>query len=56
MSTLHLSVAAAPATEHEALLVAAEHFGLLPGQCLGSTPYTLAAYSERIPDAHHWYF
>ncbi|GAB2964990.1 hypothetical protein GCM10023080_027890 [Streptomyces pseudoechinosporeus] len=56
-STLHLSVAAPPANEHEALLVAAEHFAFCPDNIWqGSRPYTLAAYSERITGAHHWDF
>ncbi|MGA5192872.1 DUF4253 domain-containing protein [Streptomyces exfoliatus] len=56
-STLHLSVAAPPANEHEALLTAAEHFAFCPDNIRqGSRPYTLAAYAERIIGAHHWDF
>ncbi|MEU5314396.1 DUF4253 domain-containing protein [Streptomyces sp. NPDC021562] len=56
-STLHLSVAVPPANEHEALLVAAEHFAFCPDNIWqGSRPYTLAAYAERITSAHRWNF
>ncbi|MFD5123998.1 DUF4253 domain-containing protein [Streptomyces sp. NPDC058385] len=56
-STLHLSVAVPPTNEHEALLVAAEHFAFCPDNIWqGSRPYTLAAYSERITGTHHWDF
>ncbi|WP_258053574.1 DUF4253 domain-containing protein [Streptomyces sp. Ru72] len=56
-STLHLSVAAPPAKEHEALLVAAEHFAFCPDDIWqGSRPYTLAAYAKRITGAHRWDF
>lgn len=56
-STLHLSVAAPPLDEHEALLVAAEHFAFCPDNIWqGRKPYTLAAYAEQITDAHHWDF
>ncbi|MEV0640397.1 DUF4253 domain-containing protein [Streptomyces sp. NPDC050619] len=56
-STLHLSVAAPPAGESEALLVAAEHFAFCPDNIWqGSRPYTLAAYAERITGAHRWDF
>ncbi|GAA2485715.1 DUF4253 domain-containing protein [Streptomyces gobitricini] len=56
-STLYLSVAAPPVDEHEALLVAAEHFAFCPDNIWqGSRPYTLAAYAERITGAHRWDF
>ncbi|MCP9211507.1 DUF4253 domain-containing protein [Streptomyces cucumeris] len=56
-STLHLSIAAPPVDEHEALLLAAEHFAFCPDNIWqGSRPYTLAAYAERIAGAHHWDF
>jgi hypothetical protein len=56
-STLHLSVAAPPAGEREALLVAAEHFAFCPDNIWqGSRPYTLAAYAERITGARRWDF
>jgi hypothetical protein len=56
-SALHLSVASPPVDEHEALLVAAEHFAFCPDDIWqGSRPYTLAAYAERITGAHHWDF
>ncbi|MES4831284.1 MULTISPECIES: DUF4253 domain-containing protein [Streptomyces] len=53
-STLHLGVASPPADEHEALLVAAEHFAFCPDNMWqGNRPYTLAAYAERITGVHH---
>jgi hypothetical protein len=56
-ATLHLSVAAPPANEYEALLVAAEHFAFCPDNIWqGNRPYTLAAYAERITGAHLWDF
>ncbi|MFF3174638.1 DUF4253 domain-containing protein [Streptomyces sp. NPDC057900] len=56
-STLHLSIASPPMDEHEALLVAAEHFAFCPDNIWqGSRPYTLAAYAERITRARHWDF
>ncbi|MFH8803824.1 DUF4253 domain-containing protein [Streptomyces sp. NPDC017936] len=56
-STLHLSVAAPPVDEHEALLVAAEHFAFCPDNIWqGSRPYTLAAYAEQITGVHRWDF
>ncbi|MFD9411273.1 DUF4253 domain-containing protein [Streptomyces sp. NPDC059989] len=56
-STLHLSIAAPPVSEHEALLVAAEHFAFCPDNIWqGSRPYILAAYAERITGAHRWDF
>ncbi|PJF01966.1 hypothetical protein CUT44_00715 [Streptomyces carminius] len=56
-STLHLSVAAPPVNEEDALLVAAEHFAFCPDNVWqGRWPYTLAAYAERITDAHSWDF
>ncbi|MFE2053900.1 DUF4253 domain-containing protein [Streptomyces sp. NPDC059459] len=56
-STLHLSVGAPPAGEHEALLMAAEHFAFCPDNIWqDSSPYTLPAYAERITDAHRWDF
>ncbi|MEU8779850.1 DUF4253 domain-containing protein [Streptomyces sp. NPDC048606] len=55
--TLHLSVAAPPTGERDALLVAAEHFALCPDNIWqGDRPYTLAAYAERIVGAHRWDF
>ncbi|KUH36392.1 MULTISPECIES: DUF4253 domain-containing protein [Streptomyces] len=48
-STLHLSIAAPPANEHEALLVAAEHFAFCPDNIWqGSRPY-----AGRIRRADH---
>ncbi|MEW2417486.1 DUF4253 domain-containing protein [Streptomyces sp. NPDC046866] len=56
-STLHLSVAAPPADEHDALLVAAEHFAFCPDNIWqGRRPYTLAAYAQRLIDAPVWEF
>ncbi|MFJ8584873.1 DUF4253 domain-containing protein [Streptomyces sp. NPDC093595] len=56
-STLHLGVAAPPAHQHEALMIAAEHFAFCPDNIWqGSRPYTLAAYAERITGAHRWDF
>ncbi|MEW2625900.1 DUF4253 domain-containing protein [Streptomyces sp. NPDC048106] len=56
-SNLHLSVAAPPTTEEDALLVAAEHFAFCPDNIWqGSRPYTLAAYAARITGAHNWDF
>ena len=56
-STLHLSVAAPPMNEEDALLVAAEHFAFCPDNVWqGDRPYTLAAYAERITGAHSWDF
>ncbi|MFF7178392.1 DUF4253 domain-containing protein [Streptomyces sp. NPDC008121] len=56
-STLHLSVAAPPVSEREALLVAAEHFGFCPDNIWqGSRPYTLTAYADWIIGAHRWDF
>ncbi|MFD3545226.1 DUF4253 domain-containing protein [Streptomyces sp. NPDC058655] len=55
--TLHLSVAAPPVSERDALLAAAEHFALCPDNIWqGSRPYTLAAYAEQIIGAHRWDF
>jgi hypothetical protein len=56
-STLHLSVAAPPTAEEDALLVAAEHFAFCPDNIWqGARPYTLAAYAERITGVHNWDF
>ncbi|WP_019710630.1 DUF4253 domain-containing protein [Streptomyces xinghaiensis] len=56
-STLHLSVAAPPVTEEDALLIAAEHFAFCPDTIWqGSRPYTLAAYAERMTGVHNWDF
>lgn len=56
-STLHLSVAASPTTEEDALLVAAEHFAFCPDNVWqGRRPYTLAAYAERLIGVHDWDF
>ncbi|MCX5297950.1 DUF4253 domain-containing protein [Streptomyces sp. NBC_00193] len=56
-ATLHLSVAAPPVSERDALLVAGEHFALCPDNVWqGCRPYTLAAYAERITGAHRWDF
>ncbi|MDX2391155.1 MULTISPECIES: DUF4253 domain-containing protein [unclassified Streptomyces] len=55
--TLHLSVAAPPMSERDALLVAAEHFAVCPDNIWqGCRPYTLAAYAERITGAQRWDF
>ncbi|MEU4926195.1 DUF4253 domain-containing protein [Streptomyces yokosukanensis] len=66
-STLHLSVAAPPANEHEALLVAAEHFAFCPdnttslvvgdesdsylGEVLTDRPHPLSAFQVNIGSA-----
>nr|WP_246041177.1 DUF4253 domain-containing protein [Streptomyces cadmiisoli] len=43
--------------EHEALLIAAEHFAICPDNTWqGSRPCALTAYAERITGAHHWDF
>ncbi|MEV6726836.1 DUF4253 domain-containing protein [Streptomyces xanthochromogenes] len=56
-STLHLGTATPPGSEHEALLVAAEHLAFCPDTIRQSSrPYTLAAYAERIAGAHRWDF
>ncbi|MFE1787726.1 DUF4253 domain-containing protein [Streptomyces sp. NPDC059525] len=56
-STLHLSVAAPPMTQEDALLVAAEHFAFCPDNMRqGSRPHTLATYAERLTGAHNWDF
>ncbi|MFF1482249.1 DUF4253 domain-containing protein [Streptomyces sp. NPDC058301] len=55
--TLHLSVAAPPASAQDALLVAAEHFAFCPDTIWqGARPHTLAAYAERIVDVNCWEF
>ncbi|MFE1409845.1 DUF4253 domain-containing protein [Streptomyces sp. NPDC058746] len=55
--TLHLSVAAPPVSERDALLVAAEHFAFCPDNIWqGPRPYTLTAYADRIAGAHRWDF
>ncbi|MET8330189.1 DUF4253 domain-containing protein [Streptomyces sp. NPDC005181] len=52
-STLHLSIGAPPANEHEAILITAEHFAFCPDNIWqGSRPYILPAYAERITGAH----
>ncbi|MFJ8215052.1 DUF4253 domain-containing protein [Streptomyces sp. NPDC096033] len=56
-STLHISVAAPPMNQEDALLVAAEHFAFCPDNIWqGSRPHTLAAYAERLTGAHNWDF
>ncbi|MFI6286125.1 DUF4253 domain-containing protein [Streptomyces sp. NPDC051018] len=56
-ATLHLSVAAPPTTEEDALLVAAEHFAFCPDNIWqGRSPYTLTAYAERLTGVHNWDF
>lgn len=56
-STLHVSVAAPPATKDEALRVGAEHFAFCPDTVWqGSRPYTLDAYAERIVGLNAWEF
>ncbi|MCC3650620.1 DUF4253 domain-containing protein [Streptomyces sp. S07_1.15] len=56
-STLHLSVAAPPMTQQDALLVAAEHFAFCPDNIWqGTRPYTLAAYAEQMTGVHNWDF
>ncbi|MFJ6940092.1 DUF4253 domain-containing protein [Streptomyces sp. NPDC101132] len=56
-STLHISVAAPPMDQEDALLVAAEHFAFCPDNIWqGSRPHTLAAYAERLTGAHNWDF
>ncbi|MFI1786193.1 DUF4253 domain-containing protein [Streptomyces rubiginosohelvolus] len=56
-STVHLSVAAPPTTEVDALLVAAEHFAFCPDNIWqGRRPYTLAAYAEQLIGVHYWDF
>jgi hypothetical protein len=55
--TLHLSIAAPPTAADDALLVAAEHFAFCPDNIWqGAHPHTLAAYAERLIDAHYWEF
>lgn len=56
-ATLHLSVAAPPATHEEALPVAAEHFAFCPDNIWqGRAPCTLAAYAEGLVGARSWSF
>ncbi|MFI0990606.1 DUF4253 domain-containing protein [Streptomyces exfoliatus] len=56
-STLHISVAAPPTNQEDALLVAAEHFALCPDNIWqGTRPHTLTAYAERLTGTHHWDF
>ncbi|WKU42889.1 DUF4253 domain-containing protein [Streptomyces sp. VNUA116] len=57
-STLRLSVATSPVGEHDALLVAAEHFVFCPDDIRqGGRPHTLAAYAKRITGSHpRWDF
>ncbi|MFJ1756442.1 DUF4253 domain-containing protein [Kitasatospora sp. NPDC088134] len=56
-STLHLSVAAPPASVEEALPVAAEHFAFCPDNIWqGSHPCTLAAYAQRLVRTPCWDF
>ncbi|MFE1234915.1 DUF4253 domain-containing protein [Streptomyces sp. NPDC058745] len=56
-STLHLSVAAPPTTDEDALLVAAEHFAFCPDNIWqGRQPYTLSAYAERLTQVYNWDF
>lgn len=56
-STLHISIAAPPMNQEDALLIAAEHFAFCPDNiCQGSRPHTLAAYAERLTGAHNWDF
>ncbi|MEU3405394.1 DUF4253 domain-containing protein [Streptomyces sp. NPDC006670] len=56
-STVHLSVAAPPMNEEDALLVAAEHFAVCPDNVWqGCRPNTLSAYAERIIGARRWDF
>jgi len=56
-STLHVSVAAPPRDRAEALRVAAEHFAFCPDNVWqGRSPFTLAAYADRLVDADAWTF
>ncbi|WP_353620221.1 DUF4253 domain-containing protein [Streptosporangium nondiastaticum] len=57
-STLRLSVVTPPVGEHEAPLVAAEHFAFCPDAIRqGGRSHTLAAYAERITGSHpRWDF
>jgi Domain of unknown function (DUF4253) len=58
--TLHLSVAAPPATPEHALQVAAEHFAFCPDNVLsdliGFSPNPLAAYAEQLRGEQSWAF
>ncbi|MET9622778.1 DUF4253 domain-containing protein [Streptomyces sp. NPDC006464] len=57
LSTLHLSVAAPPVDEEDALLVAAEPFAFCPDNVRqGCQPCTLATYAKRITGSHSWDF
>ncbi|MFB7026647.1 MULTISPECIES: DUF4253 domain-containing protein [unclassified Streptomyces] len=47
-STLHLGVAAPPATLDDAVAVAAEHFAFCPDVLRQGTRSTLAAYAESL--------
>ncbi|MFF4219204.1 DUF4253 domain-containing protein [Streptomyces nondiastaticus] len=56
-STLRLSVATSPVGEHEAPLVAAEHFAFCPDDIRqGGRPHTLAACAKRITGTRRWDF
>jgi hypothetical protein len=58
--TLHLSVAAPPATPKHALQVAAEHFASctdnVVAELIGFSPNPLAAYAEQIRGEQSWSF
>jgi hypothetical protein len=58
--TLHLSVAAPPATPQHALQVAAEHFAFctdnIVADLIGFSPNPLAAYAEQIRGERSWAF
>jgi hypothetical protein len=58
--TLHLSVAAPPATREHALQVAAEHFAFCTdnvfSDLIGFAPNPLAAYAEQIRGEQSWAF
>jgi hypothetical protein len=55
--TLSVSVAAPPRDREAALRVAAEHFAFCPDTVWqGRSPYTLAAYADRLVDRGAWTF
>ncbi|GIJ43278.1 hypothetical protein Val02_01640 [Virgisporangium aliadipatigenens] len=56
-ATLYVSVAEPPRDRAAALRVAAEHFAFCPDNVWQSaSPYTLAAYADRLVDADGWRF
>ncbi|MEV5599793.1 DUF4253 domain-containing protein [Streptomyces sp. NPDC052496] len=53
-ATLHLSIAAPPTTEEDALLVAAEHFAVCPDILWQGPHPSLASYAEQLIGAGNW--